>query len=139
MPKWKDRELKGETTELLPVKLTDPELIDRGSHLAKVEDDLGALDRREADAKAEFKAQRSKLEGVRHALAGVVRDRQEMRPVILEMFADYEQGVVEYIRTDLGEIVRDRPMGEAERQQGLFDKPKKRTAPEPDLTGQAEI
>lgn len=134
MPKWKGREVKGETTEPLPVALTDAELIDRGGQLAKVEDDMRQLDGQESDAKAEFKARRSKLEGIRGALSRVVRDRKETRPVVLEMIADYVQGIVEYVRTDTGELVKDRPMGEAERQQGLFQK-----AEQTELPAQAEV
>lgn len=110
------RKIIGEIQDHLPVVLSNAELIDRGHQLADVERKVRDLDMREADAKAGFKKERGALETERHVLAGTIRDGKELRPVSLSMEADYDAGVIEYVRTDTGEVTKTRPLGDHERQ-----------------------
>lgn len=103
----------------LPVKLTDEELLKVGGQLAATVQDIGAEEGRQADLKAQMKARLAELEGRRTNLAYTISRKEEYRDVEVDIFSDYQRGVVEDIRRDSGEVLITRVMTEHERQQQL--------------------
>jgi hypothetical protein len=107
-------------TMTLPCRLTDAELLERGEALA-----LGRGERntRALEAKkvaADFKAAIEEMDAEVDRLAGIVRERAEPRPVICDLRADMERGVMETWRTDTGELVNSRVLEPQERNLELF-------------------
>lgn len=98
----------------LPVKLTDEELLKVGGQLAAT-----VQEGRQADLKAQMKARLAELEGRRTNLAYTISRKEEYRDVEVDIFSDYQRGVVEDIRRDSGEVLITRVMTEHERQQQL--------------------
>jgi hypothetical protein len=103
-------------TEELMVQLTRDEVEARAARMAQVEGELERHTAREGEVKATLKADRSRLEAERGRLAGVVRNRSELRPVEVRALADFKAGVVREIRQDTLEEVRARALSDAERQ-----------------------
>lgn len=103
----------------LPVKLTDEELLKKGGELATAVQDIATEEGRQADIKASMKARLAEIEARRTQLAIAVSRKEEHRDVEVDIFHDYQRGVVEDIRRDTGEIISRRVMHEDERQQEL--------------------
>lgn len=108
-------------TAQLPVPLTDPEMKRAGEKLAQLEGDLNAHALKEKDVKDSLKSTRSSLEGQIHALAAVIRQTFEYRPVAVRVEADYEAKKVFEIREDSGEVIGERDLNEQDRQASIFD------------------
>ena len=53
---------------------------------------------------------------LRDRLAGVVRSKQEPRPIEVEIVADFERGIATHMRTDTGEVFRERTLTQAEKE-----------------------
>lgn len=104
---------------ILPVKLHEDELRDRGDKLAAVIQDLNAEESRQVDQKAQMKARLSELDARKTQLAIVISRREEDRDVAVDVFANYVGGLVEVVRRDTGEVISKRRMTEEERQQPL--------------------
>ena len=103
----------------LPCTLTDAERLERGIALARVNENIGNEERRQADIKAELKATLTGLESERSALSSVVRRGEEYRDVDVDEHYDYAHGSVTQTRTDTGEQLHRRDMTESERQSFL--------------------
>lgn len=106
-------------TKNLPCQLTDEEQRERGIELARTNEDYASEEKRQADIKAELKAQLAGIEARRTSLASIVRRKEEYRDVKVEEHYDYQRGVVVQVRTDTGEQIMRREMTEAERQAKL--------------------
>lgn len=100
----------------MPCKLTEDELLKVGGELAATVQDIESEDRRQADVKAQMKSRLTELEARRSRLAITVSRREEHRDVQVEIWHDYQRGIVQDIRRDTGEIVHTRPMTDEERQ-----------------------
>lgn len=107
--------------EVLPVKLTDEERLDRANDLAnavqKVEDAMRhkKIVNRDATAKVD------QAEAVRADLSDVVASGREYRETIVHRVYDYSEGTVIEVRTDTGETLRSRNMTDEERQTSMLE------------------
>jgi hypothetical protein len=106
-------------TERLMTRLTPHEFEDRAEGLARAVQDVATEEARHADVKAQLKADLTKLEAERDRLTSVVSRRAELREVPVRLLADLEMGEALLVRDDSGEVVRRRPLTEAERQEPL--------------------
>ena len=106
-------------TETLLTPLTDAEWTQRANALARACQDIGSLEAKHADMKAQMKADLTRLEAERDRLALIVNRKAENREVAVTAYADYTRAEVSYVREDSGEIVRTRPMDDKERQTPL--------------------
>lgn len=103
----------------LPVRLFEEELLKKGTELAQTVQDIATEEDRQTDIKAQMKARLAELEGRRTNLAITISRREEHRDVEVDIFFDFQRGVVEDVRRDTGEAVSRRVMSESERQQHL--------------------
>lgn len=122
-PKAKDEpveiRLSRTVVRSLPCKLTDEELLKKGTELATAVQDIATEEGRQADIKASMKAKLAEIEARRTQLAIAVSRKEEHRDVEVDIFHDFQRGVVEDVRRDTGEVVSRRVMSESERQQNL--------------------
>ena len=97
------------------VPLGDLDLILKGEALAERLQAIATAeaDAREAAKEAKQDIARLKLDAAE--LARTIRERREMRPVEVDLLA-IGDGKVREVRTDTGEVLRERPMTDAERQ-----------------------
>lgn len=105
--------------ENLRVQLTDEERIAKGSKLAKLNFELGALKEQKAAANRDFANQIKALELEGGKVAYDVDTGTEERPVELRKAPHWRDFVIEFFRLDTGELVRREPMTPAERQMKL--------------------
>lgn len=104
--------------ELLPVKLTDDEVRDRGRELAqRVEGRTKEIQDQKAE-KDRMKKDLEDIEGDIARLSRVVRSGEEDHFVAVE--SRLEGDMVVFVRTDTGEQLRSRQATESERQISLF-------------------
>jgi hypothetical protein len=100
------------------VDLTAPEVQAKGEELAlKVQE----IDEEVAELKEYTKTEKSRIQGLVNEskkLAECVRQRRELRAVSVDI-VDVGEGKVSEVRVDTGEVLRVRPMTDAERQRSL--------------------
>lgn len=118
MPEGQERIAKTET-RVLPVKLNNDELRERGDSLAQVIQDLNTEERRQVDIKAQMKARLSELEARQTQLAITISRREEERDVTVDIYHDFERLKVETVRRDTGETIHRREMTQDELQRQL--------------------
>jgi hypothetical protein len=107
------------TTRNLPVKLTDEELLKVGRELAGTTQDIATEEKRQADVKAGMKARLAELDARRTQLAMNISRREQDRDVRVDVYMDFQRGIVQEIREDTGETVHTRQMTDTERQAEL--------------------
>lgn len=114
----------GDHIEDMPVKVTEDESAKYGRRLAQIEQEMTEHHVREDDLKKQLKATETRLEAERVQIAGIVRSGFEPRPVRVEHWARFEDGLYEEVRHDTGEVLsgRVRPLTERERQDDLLPK-----------------
>lgn len=105
-----------EGIELLPVPLTRDELLDRGQQLAQVDSDLRAHNEFAESTKKDLKAKEQQFASEAARLANIVRTKKEPRQVKTQSIARWEQNIVDTIRIDTGDVIRNRPLEPHERQ-----------------------
>ena len=108
-------------TRDLPVALTPGEIIERSRELATALQERAVHGDHEAEVKAGLKLKAAEIEARVQRLAIIVRTGKESQPVTCEQLADYPAGTVTLVRTDTGEVVESRRMGDTERQAQLID------------------
>lgn len=106
-------------TQSLPVRLTTDELLLRSDELAKTIRERDDAERAMKSAQATAKRKIDLLELDITRLAGVVRDRQENRPVEVREIKNWDRLTMDTIRLDTGEIVGSRSMSRSERNDEL--------------------
>ena len=119
--------------ETLRCALTKPEVASRATEMAIVQKQI---EDNETEAKATadaFKQTRKIMEAERRTRAREVREESTFRPV--ECIQRFEDGMIQTVRTDTGEVVADRPATESEKQTDLFERG---LGCEPDDAGDAE-
>ena len=116
-------------TRHLPCKLTDQELAERRDKLAQQVRDLAHAEQAKKDAAAEHKAACELIEKEMSLVAREIRERAEIRPVVVRKETDIEAGIEELIRADTGEVVETRALAPHEKQAKLFAIDKAATAP----------
>ncbi len=118
-PMEQNRFFEEETVEYLKHVFSEKEKTDMGEKLAQCFADCAG---KEADLKSvstQLKSEVAKIQGEMSALSGKIREGYEHRNIKCKKRFDYRLGMVEYIRLDTGEIVRERPLDEEERQRTL--------------------
>lgn len=108
-------------TEKLPVRLTEPELRARGDELAEKVRDRRLLDEQRKDTARDYRERLEVMDEQIGELARAVRDRTEDREVNIREEPDFKRGVMQIVRLDTGETVRERVLEEGERQGNLLD------------------
>lgn len=108
-------------TSQLAVTLTDPEVRRAGEKLAQLEGEVAAHVLKAKDVTDQLKSTRSSLDGQIHALAAIIRQGFEYRPVPVRVEADFEAKKVFEIREDTGEVIGERDVNEQDRQASIFE------------------
>lgn len=106
--------------EMLPVPLTDDELLAHADRAARLQ---GQADHEAEALRDEMKERRAEIEELRtqaREALRLVRERREDRRVEVEVVYEYAANAVVLVRLDTGEQVRQRPMTADERQEALF-------------------
>ena len=106
-------------SETLPCPLTDDEWAERSDHCARL---LAERDTFAAQAKADAKENKDELaemDGKIRELSKEIRDRRTWRDVQVRTSPDYEEGIMQTVRCDTGEVIRTRPLTLDEKQQKL--------------------
>ena len=112
-------------TKFLPCKLTDQELLDYGAELGSTIQDISAEEARQTSMKTELKARMTALEAKSAELSTKITRQEELRDVKVEPRLDFKAGIYREVRTDTGEVIRERPITDDERQEELeIDKEK---------------
>jgi hypothetical protein len=106
-------------SRMLPVRLVESELRERGDQLASVTQDVTTEQQRQSDMKAQMKARLSELEAKRTQLAITISRREEDREVLVTLRFDYRAGRVTEVRNDTGEELLTRHISDEERQRNL--------------------
>lgn len=106
-------------TRRLAVPLTDAELVVKATDMSKT---LNEIDHLEAQKKAftdEMKAKIEVAEQHARSLGRTIQAKQEFRDVDIKIKRDERRAEIVVSRMDTGEIIEQRPMTEAERQEKL--------------------
>ena len=106
------------TTKKLPVKLTDIEVLAKGSELASTIQEVGSEEESQKNLKDQMKAKLSELAARQTRLAIIVATRTEYRDVEVQVEGT-EDGQIREVRLDTGEIMLTRPPRDDERQFAL--------------------
>ena len=105
--------------ELLPVKLTEADRLERADAYAKAQELIEKLDDEKKAVTERMKAERSKHETMVSLYARELRKGTTDRQVSVETVKNFREGTVIKRRTDTGEELNRREMTEKERQLGL--------------------
>lgn len=108
------------TAELLPVKLTDDELLAYGCELAREERVLAELQERRKEVTQNIRAEMGEHQARIRKLSRFVESGEEPREVECEELWDYRQGKLVVTRLDTGVVVTERPLTPEERQGDLL-------------------
>jgi hypothetical protein len=115
----KQKELIQTKTEDLLVELNEKEIDMRARDMAGK---AGQLNRAREEKKlvvADHNSRIKKLEEAFDKLAETVREGRELRPIVVEVWADYKRGSITEIRQDTSEQINERAMHPEERQGDL--------------------
>lgn len=105
--------------EVLPCKLSDEELLERGAELAKVLDTIDAIDVEKKAAVDQFKARIQIQESRARELRTAIESKCEDRPVECVESFELRLGVARTTRVDTGEMIRERALRSSELQPSL--------------------
>lgn len=105
--------------EILPCRLDVTELLTKGQDLEAALQRRDEIERERKNAADGFKQQLEEQAASIRELRKCIRTGTEDRPVSVRVTRDYRRGRVVHIRMDTGEIVSDRAMIAAERQQEM--------------------
>lgn len=127
-----ERKKHSEFEQQLPVKLTQEELLERGSLLAQLHADFAQHTVHAESIKKDLKAKETALEAEASRVAGIVRTGFEPRSVTVQRWFDYHRNVKFDLRVDTGEVFNERALTPEDRQGVLVLLPeqKNRKAPE---------
>lgn len=113
--------LDREEVKQLPVKLHAAELADFAQRLASADSDVHSHDAHADDVKKELKAREEALVSERTRLAGIVRNKAELRDVRVSCWRDFTAREYREVREDTGEVVYRRPLHTQEMQSEMFN------------------
>jgi len=102
-----------------PVKLTDPEMVERAGTLGKLFEELGET---EEAAKKSAKDHRAKIKDLKERLdklSDIVRSKREFREIECYEEQDFDKGVVVIFRCDTNERVHARALKDEDRQANI--------------------
>jgi len=107
-------------TATLDCELTDKEILAYGRELASVNQEVADEEDRQNSLKQELKARIAGLEARRTEISAKVNRGKELREVQIEVLADFKLDMATEVRTDTGEIYRERPLRDEEKRPGLL-------------------
>jgi hypothetical protein len=105
--------------KLLPVRLTDPELLALGNDMAVKQDEVAHLENQLASVKSDFKARIDSKSADLAEIGGKIRTKTEFRDIECVRVFDYSKGEVYEERTDTPAEMCRRKMTPAELQMQL--------------------
>ena len=111
------------TTQLLPVRLTREEIAGYAKELADAWNNMGYEQKLQKTAKDQMKARISEIQAELNHLSLVVSSGTDYRNVEVEATL-LDNGQVQEVRLDTGEIIKTRVPYESERQMNLTQKEK---------------
>jgi hypothetical protein len=106
-------------TMILPVKLSDTEIKERGQTLAELLRSIGEKESEKAVTAKEYSNEIKKLEAEVGVVADAIRTGQEDREVEIEKRPDYDRNAIDIVRVDTGEVVATNEMTDSDRQSDL--------------------
>jgi len=106
-------------TTTLDCELKDTEILAYGRELAQVTSEAESEESRQASVKKEMAARLAGLEARRTEISAKVNRGRELRDVQVEVSADFKAGTATETRLDTGEIIRERPLRDEEKQAKL--------------------
>jgi hypothetical protein len=104
---------------ILPVKLGDKEIKERGEQLAELLRTVGEKESEKAMTAKEYSNEIKKLEAEVALVADAIRTGQEDREVEIERRPDYDRNAIDIVRKDTGEVVVTEEMKDSDRQSNL--------------------
>ena len=114
--KNKEREvLETKSVDLL-VKLEEKEINERARKLASKQGELERHNEEGRRIQGEHAQRRKRIEGEITSLGNAVREGTELRPVVVDVVADFKRAVVLEVRQDTEEVISERAMRPDERQ-----------------------
>lgn len=113
-------EEKKVTKEYLKCVLTEEEIKESGAQLARRYSEISDLEDAKKSVMSDFKAKIDSASAEASGLARKIQNGYEFRNVDCEEIWDYDDKVVEVVRTDTGETIRSRVMKAEELQDSLF-------------------
>lgn len=105
----------------LACPLTEHEVRQRADRIAELHEQEDRLSAEASSAKARLKHRGEEIARERRALLQEYRTRSVLRPVQCELQLDLENRLAQWVRTDTGEVILERPLRPEERQAHLFD------------------
>lgn len=112
-------EIDPETIQWLPVKLTESEIIQKAKELAAGIKHYRTVSEDAKDSAKNFRDEKESIQASNEALAEIVADGYEKRPIKIERVPDYDRGITRVVRTDTGETLSEVTMSESDRQPSL--------------------
>ena len=113
--------MKGTYTETLPCQLTNGEVMQRGQDAGRAQLERDIREGTRVDEQKQAKREIEVLEAKIHKLLTEARTRTEHREVEVVDREDLTNDVMDTVRIDTGETVRQRPLRPDERQTRLFE------------------
>ena len=110
-------------TKLLPVRLTDTELLARADELSRTLHDVQLEESAQENTKAAMKERLGTLNKEVDRLAEIVRTKSETRDVEVKTRLVTQDNIVETYRIDTSEVIGKRVMTAEERNLKLFPHP----------------
>lgn len=107
--------------DILPVKLTDEERMQRADALANSLQAIADAKNKKRRIVKDLDKEIAEVEQESVDLRDAVATGREYREVIVHRVSDYEKAIVTEHRTDTGEVLRSRAMTDEERQAKLLE------------------
>lgn len=113
------QEARRKIKRLLKVALTPEEERFFGKESARYRQELALANDQLDEIKGQFKGKIEGYEKEQNRIMVLLNNGYEYRDVECEIIEDFKALTIQVTRLDTGEVVEDRPMNEAERQQNL--------------------
>jgi hypothetical protein len=102
--------------QFLKVTFSGEEKVEMGSELARLIREKAEIEEQLKSVSADLKSQSVALGGKINSFAEKIRSGYEMANVSCTVKKDYKKGIVKTFRNDTGELVKERPMTDEEKQ-----------------------
>ncbi len=106
-------------TTTLDCELTEKEVLAYGRELASINAAISTEESSQISVKKEMASRLAGLEAKASEISAKVNRGKELREVQIEVMANYKKGTATEVRTDTGEVYKERPLRDDEKQPGL--------------------
>jgi len=113
-------ENENKTTEYLKCVLTEEEIKEVGGNLARKYSQIQDLEAQKKSVVSDFKARIDGLTAEASRCANIIQNGYEFRTIDCEIVKDFAEGKIRTVRTDTGEVIKERDMTSKERQEKMF-------------------